>query len=164
MFWGYLFKKNLYNFRSGTMKRRQFIQKAALSLVTVTGVVAAMGYLRQFFPRLAGEKRRIPIGDPSRFPVDTYTYLDEHHLFVYRDHEGIRAVSAVCTHLGCILEKSTVGFECPCHGSCYNDRGEVMSGPAPRNLSWYRVNRAADGKIIIDPGSIVAADDKFLTS
>ena len=146
------------------MKRRQFLQKTALSLVTITGAVAAVSYLRQFFPRLAGDKRRIAIGESSRFPVDTFTFLDEHNLFVYRDHEGIRAVSAVCTHLGCILEKSTDGFECPCHGSCYDLNGEVLSGPAPRDLSWYQVNRTADGKIVIDPGRTVSADDKYLTS
>jgi cytochrome b6-f complex iron-sulfur subunit len=145
------------------MQRRQFIRKAAVTLVTVTGVVAAISYLRQFFPRLAGEKRRIAIGDVARYPVDTYTYLEEHHLFVYRDHEGIRAVSAVCTHLGCILERTTDGFECPCHGSCYDRNGKVLSGPAPRDLSWYLVSRSADGRIIIDPGRTVGPGDKFLT-
>ena len=146
------------------MKRRNFIKKSAGTLVVVAGVVAAMSYLRQFFPRLAGEKRRFAIGDPRQFPVDTYTFIDEHSLYVYRDHEGIKAVSAVCTHLGCILEKSTGGFECPCHGSCYNDNGEVLSGPAPRDLFWFQVSRAADGKIVVDPGKTVDAGDKFLTS
>jgi cytochrome b6-f complex iron-sulfur subunit len=146
------------------MKRRSFIGKAAVALVTVTGIVAAISYLRQFFPRLAGEKQRVALGDPQLFPVDTYTFLDEHNLFVYRDHEGIKAVSAICTHLGCILEKSIDGFECPCHGSCYNDAGEVLSGPAPRDLTWYRVSRAADGKIVVDPGTSVPAGEKFLTS
>ncbi|MCK5068844.1 MAG: ubiquinol-cytochrome c reductase iron-sulfur subunit [Bacteroidales bacterium] len=146
------------------MKRRSFIGKAALALVTVTGIVAAISYLRQFFPRLAGEKQRVALGDPQLFPVDTYTFLDEHKLFVYRDHEGIKAVSAICTHLGCILEKSIDGFECPCHGSCYNDAGKVLSGPAPRDLAWYRVSRAADGKIVVDPGTSVPASEKFLSS
>ncbi len=146
------------------MKRRNFIRKIAVSLASLAGVVAVVSYLRQFFPRLAGGKRRIQLGNTAHFPVDTYTFLDEHNLFVYRDHEGVKAVSAVCTHLGCILEKSTDGFECPCHGSCYNDQGEVLSGPAPRDLSWYRVSRAADGKVVIDPGTIVSAGDKFLTS
>ena len=124
----------------------------------------AISYLRQFFPRLAGEKRRISLGDTSMYPVDTYTFLEEPKLFVYRDHEGIKAVSAVCTHLGCILERSSDGFECPCHGSCYNEEGRVLSGPAPRDLSWYRVSKAADGKIVVDPGTTVSADEKFLSS
>jgi cytochrome b6-f complex iron-sulfur subunit len=146
------------------MKRRIFLSKTALALVAATGALAAISYLRQFFPRLAGEKRRVALGDPARFPVDTYTFLEEHKLFVYRDHEGIKAVSAVCTHLGCILEKSSDGFECPCHGSCYNDQGQVLSGPAPRDLAWYRVLRAADGKIVVDPGSTVPASEKFQSS
>ena len=146
------------------MKRRSFLARTALALVTFTGAVAAISYLRQFFPRLAGEKHRVALGDPGLFPVDTYTFLEEHKLFVYRDHEGIKAVSAVCTHLGCILEKSTDGFECPCHGSCYNDQGKVLSGPAPRDLAWYRVFRAADGKIVVDPGSTVPASEKFQSS
>ncbi len=145
------------------MERRSFIRKTAVTLVTVTGAVAAVSYLRQFFPRLAGEKRRISLGDPRQYPVDTYSYIREHNLFIYRDHEGIRAVSAVCTHLGCILEKSTEGFECPCHGSCYNNDGEVLSGPAPRNLSWFSVEKGPDGKIIVDPGKNVSPGDKFLT-
>ena len=146
------------------MKRRLFIKKAAISLATLTGVMVATSYLRQFFPRLAGKKRRIALGDPRQFPVDTYTFMDEHNLFVYRDHEGIKAVTAVCTHLGCILEKSTDGFECPCHGSCYNSDGEVLSGPAPRDLTWYQVSKAADGKIVVDPGKSVQAGDKLLTT
>ncbi len=127
-------------------------------------MVAAISYLRQFFPRIAGHKRRITLGDSSLFPVDTFTFLKEHNLYVYRDHEGIRAISAVCTHLGCIIENNTDGFECPCHGSCYNLKGEVLSGPAPRDLSWYQVSGTADGKIIIDPGKVVDAEAKYLTS
>jgi len=146
------------------MKRRSFIGKAAIGLVTVTGIVAALSYFRQFFPRLAGGKRRIVLGDPRKFPVDTFTFLEQHNLYVYRDHEGIKAVSAVCTHLGCILEKSTDGFECPCHGSCYNIDGEVLSGPAPRDLAWYSVSRGADGRIVINPGRSVPSEEKFLTS
>ena len=146
------------------MRRRQFLYKSALALAAATGVVAAMSYLRQFFPRIAGEKRLITLGDSSRFPVDTFTYLEQHKLFVYRDHEGFRAVSAICTHLGCTLERTTDGFECPCHGSFYNNRGEVLSGPAPRDLSWFRVNKSTDGKVHIDPGVKVAADEKFLST
>lgn len=146
------------------MKRRHFLQKTALALAASAGVLAVMSYFRQFFPRIAGEKRRITLGDSSRFPVDTFTYLDQHDLFVYRDHEGIRAVSAICTHLGCTIESTTEGFECPCHGSCYNSKGEVLSGPAPRALSWFKVDKSSDGKLLVDPGRTVPADEKFLSS
>jgi cytochrome b6-f complex iron-sulfur subunit len=146
------------------MNRRHFIRRISLSLATVTGVAAAALYLRQFFPRRLGERRRIALGDPRRFPVDTFTFLPEHDLFVYRDHEGIKAVSAICTHLGCILNKSSEGFECPCHGSCYNRNGEVLSGPAPRDLAWYRVGRQASGELFVDPGTTVGPERKYITT
>lgn len=146
------------------MERRNFLGRIALGVAGLAGAVAAISYFRQFFPRLTGEKRRIPLGDPRSFPVDTFTFLEEHELYVYRDHEGIKAVSAVCTHLGCILEKSMDGFECPCHGSCYNNKGEVLSGPAPRNLAWFSVSRGTDGNIVINPGKSVSPDEKYLTS
>ncbi len=146
------------------MRRRYFVKRAALALTAFAGTILSISYLRQFFPRLAGQKRRIEIGDPSRFPVDTYTFIESHNLFIYRDHEGIKAVSAVCTHLGCILDKSTDGFECPCHGSCYDDHGHVLSGPAPRDLAWYRVSSTHDGKIVVDPGYYVPSDEKYRIS
>lgn len=146
------------------MKRRHFVRRLSLSLAALTGVVAAAVYFRQFFPRRIGNRKRISLGDPRRFPVDTYTYLPEYNLFVYKDHEGIKVLSAVCTHLGCTLEKSSDGFECPCHGSCYNLKGEVLSGPAPRDLSWYRVGRKPDGALFVDPGTTVRPEEKFITS
>lgn len=146
------------------MKRRHFIRRLSLSLASVAGSIAAVFYLRQFIPGHTGDRQRISLGDPRRFPVDTFTFLPEHNLFVYKDHEGVKAVSAVCTHLGCILDKTSDGFECPCHGSCYNLTGEVLSGPAPRNLTWYRVGRRSDGALFADPGSTVGPEDKFISS
>jgi cytochrome b6-f complex iron-sulfur subunit len=146
------------------VQRRQFIRKSAITLAAITGLAAAAGYLRQFFPRRAGQKRRITLGEATLYPVDAFTFIEEHNLYLYRDHEGVRAVSAVCTHLGCILGHTTDGFECPCHGSCYNHEGEVLSGPAPRDLTWYQVNKTSEGKIIVDPSIQVDPGTKFLTS
>jgi cytochrome b6-f complex iron-sulfur subunit len=54
---------------------------------------------------------------------------------------GFLAVSRKCTHLGCTVpwvdkEKK---FACPCHGSAFDIRGEVISPPAPRALDLYPV-------------------------
>jgi glycine/D-amino acid oxidase-like deaminating enzyme/nitrite reductase/ring-hydroxylating ferredoxin subunit len=56
---------------------------------------------------------------------------------VYRDEDGVRhEMSAVCTHLGCIVHWNDVGktWDCPCHGSRFEPKGEVMNGPAPVGL------------------------------
>ncbi len=55
----------------------------------------------------------------------------------FRDSEGIvHKVSAVCTHMGCIVRwnSSEQTWDCPCHGSRFNPTGEVISGPAEQPL------------------------------
>ncbi len=52
---------------------------------------------------------------------------------VYRDEHGaVHALSAVCTHLGCIVafNDAEVAWECPCHGSRFAIDGSVIQGPA----------------------------------
>ncbi len=54
-------------------------------------------------------------------------------LAVYRDQRGdLSVMSAVCTHLGCIVHWNTVekSWDCPCHGSRFECTGEVLAGPA----------------------------------
>ena len=90
-----------------------------------------------------------------------HTYLEDEKIFVFRDHEGVSAVSAVCTHLGCIIEKNTDGFQCPCHGSCYSDSGEVVSGAASKDLPWYQVLLDTDGQLVIDMTHTVDSEFKL---
>lgn len=146
------------------MKRRGFLNKLSVWFIAITGSLAGFSFLRQFYPPSFVRKKRVKLGDLHEFPLDTFTYIDQYELFVYRDHEGVQAVSAVCTHLGCILKKAMDGFECPCHGSRYNDKGEVLSGPAPSNLTWYNLYSAQDGKLMVDMGSRVDAGFKYRIS
>jgi 3-phenylpropionate/trans-cinnamate dioxygenase ferredoxin reductase subunit len=56
---------------------------------------------------------------------------------VYRDDEGVaHAVSAVCTHMGCLVEWDSGArvWGCPCHGSRFDPDGEVLRGPAKKPL------------------------------
>lgn len=57
---------------------------------------------------------------------------------VYKDPSGrIHKISAVCTHLGCIVDWNTTekSWDCPCHGSRFDAHGKVFQGPANSNLS-----------------------------
>lgn len=56
---------------------------------------------------------------------------------VYRDAAGVvHERSAVCTHLGCIVQWNSeeTSWDCPCHGSRFAPTGEVLNGPAPVSL------------------------------
>jgi glycine/D-amino acid oxidase-like deaminating enzyme len=56
---------------------------------------------------------------------------------VFRDSgNGIHAFSALCPHLGCVVRwnHAEETSDCPCHGSRFSAHGEVVNGPANRNL------------------------------
>ncbi len=49
--------------------------------------------------------------------------------------EGVAVFSSACPHLGCRISRAEGGERvCPCHGSRFNVRGEVVHGPAGRSL------------------------------
>lgn len=62
-----------------------------------------------------------------------------------------------CVHLGCRVPwcATSIGFECPCHGSKYNAIGEYFAGPAPRNLDRFVVNVNESNELVISTGSII---------
>ena len=56
---------------------------------------------------------------------------------VYRDDDGtLHSLSAVCTHLGCVVAWNAAEktWDCPCHGSRFNRLGGVINGPANKDL------------------------------
>jgi len=78
---------------------------------------------------------------------------------VFRDANGVHAISLTCTHLGCVVKPGPAGFECPCHGSRFAADGAVTKGPAPRPLPWLEV-RVSGGVVTVDEGTPVAAGTK----
>ncbi|MGW0844504.1 FAD-dependent oxidoreductase [Streptomyces sp. NPDC002787] len=60
-----------------------------------------------------------------------------HHCAVHRDDDGvIHAVSARCTHMGCLVgfNRAERTWECPCHGSRFDPEGNIVQGPATKPL------------------------------
>ncbi len=60
---------------------------------------------------------------------------------VYRDEKGkLHERSAVCTHLGCIVDwnSGAKSWDCPCHGSRYDKFGKVIVGPANKDLAMTK--------------------------
>jgi Rieske Fe-S protein len=61
----------------------------------------------------------------------------DHKVAVFRHPDGtVTALSATCTHMGCIVRWNAAGrtWDCPCHGSRYAPTGAVVNGPAERPL------------------------------
>ena len=85
--------------------------------------------------------------------------LGKAHFFEFQGHPSVVlqpspgkfiALSAVCTHLGCIVEwrPQEEIFFCPCHAGRFSAEGKVLSGPPPRPLPSYPVKVREDQVII----------------
>lgn len=62
----------------------------------------------------------------------------------------LKAFSAVCTHLDCIVQyrSDTKQIWCACHNGQYNLNGENIGGPPPRPLEQYPVNKRGDDVVV----------------
>lgn len=73
-------------------------------------------------------------------------------VFLIRDGNNVKALSATCTHLGCQVrwDRDAKRFKCPCHGGAYDAQGRVIAGPPPRPLDPIdvRVDGADDSVLV----------------
>ena len=68
--------------------------------------------------------------------------IEGEKLAAYRDNEGVmHTVSAVCSHLGCIVawNNAEKSWDCPCHGSRFNCEGKVLNAPSIKDLGVYSI-------------------------
>ncbi len=83
---------------------------------------------------------------------DGITFVE--NLIVEKTGENIKIYSSTCTHLGCkINQEKNNKFICPCHGSQFALNGEVIKGPATKNLTQLNYSKdKKTGKIIVYVG------------
>lgn len=70
--------------------------------------------------------------------------------------EGIAVMYQKCPHLGCRVPNCDTSqwFECPCHGSQYNQAGEKKAGPAPRGMDRFST-AVSGGKLSVNTGLVI---------
>jgi Rieske Fe-S protein len=74
--------------------------------------------------------------------------------------DEVIAISATCTHLGCIVtwdDKQQI-FKCPCHNGRYNPEGQVISGPPPAPLRRHKT-KIKDGRILLATATVPYGGD-----
>jgi len=123
-------------------RRRLITYLLGFSVVaTVAGVLTPIiGYLWPPSQAAAGEGGRVQVGTTADFPVGQGKVVpvnDKAVIVVNTAQGGIKAFSAICTHLGCIVEwdQARQFILCPCHDGRFNAvNGAVISGPPPAPL------------------------------
>lgn len=142
------------------MPRRDFLGLASLWTTAATMLFALLGMAR--LPKaavLASPARRFRVALPESLAEGQPFVPPGRAVALFRDPEGVYAISTVCTHLGCIVKPGGEGFECPCHGSRFAADGSVVKGPAPAPLPWRKVS-VAGGVLVVDEEQSVPAGTK----
>ena len=146
-----------------TKERRDFLGMASIGSAAVALGVAGIGAARLPMPSVFPESNsRVKLGPVERFTATPLTAVPDQRLWIYADGEGLFAISAVCTHLGCLVSSNgEEGFFCPCHGSRFDSHGKVTGGPAPKALMYLELSLSPDGQLVVDKQKTVAATERL---
>jgi len=136
--------------------RRHFLtwlSRAFLSLwgLGAAGVVAAYLKAPERRERVAERLVRVALLDELRIGEALLVRHGLTPFYVVRlDAARVVAISAVCTHVRCILgfDRERRGLVCPCHDGRFDLAGNVLSGPPPRPLPTYSVSVRA-GEVFV---------------
>lgn len=143
------------------LARRAFLGIGWGALLSVlAGMIGAT--LRFLLPNVLFEPpAAFKIGKPDDYAPGSVTFVPDRKIFVVRSADGaFQVLTSTCPHLRCVVrwDAERKGYECPCHGSRFTDRGRVIAGPAPGPLEWYEVTLAVDGRLWINTSMQVRPD------
>lgn len=147
-------------FEPEPIPRRDFLGLAALGSAAAAFLFSVFGMLR--LPKAAvsaSPAKKFNVALPATLADGEAFVPPGRNVAVFRDGEGVFAISTVCTHLGCIVKTGPLGFDCPCHGSGFTKDGTVRKGPAPKPLPWLKVTESGSG-YVVDEEAIVKTGTK----
>ncbi len=142
------------------LPRRDWLGLASLWSAGSAMLFALLGSMR--LPKaaiVAAQSKGFDVALPESLRIGEAFVPPNRAVAVFRDAEGVYAISTICTHLGCVVKPGAEGFECPCHGSRFKPDGAVSRGPAPRPLAWLKVT-PGDGIFHVDEGKTVPPGTK----
>jgi cytochrome b6-f complex iron-sulfur subunit len=133
--------------------RRAFFTKIGLGSLGIAAVGTVVFSYEFLSPNVLYEPSAIVnVGKPDSFAMNSVTMDVNSGIYLVRAEEGFFALSAVCTHLGCLTAwNQDLGIiACPCHGSKFKRTGEKIEGPAPKPLPWLKTTVSDEGDLMVD--------------
>ena len=123
------------------LSRRDFLNLLSRILLSLSGILGLAGIVRFFIPPLEKSPKTVfDLGPAEQFPLGSRTYLPEAQAMLIHTYAGYIAISLLCPHLGCQVNDEGNRFNCPCHGSSFNDSGKLVRGPAKTDLNKLSLN------------------------
>jgi cytochrome b6-f complex iron-sulfur subunit len=141
----------------GGFDRRRFLNRVWKVLGAGLVVEAGLTTYDILVPRPTGAFGGIvDAGRADAFPEGTVRYFLSGRFYVTSAQGTLVAVYQKCPHLGCRVPfcDSSQRFECPCHGSKFNLKGEYLAGPAPRGMDRFPI-RVEGAQVVVDTGTAI---------
>jgi cytochrome b6-f complex iron-sulfur subunit len=158
--------------KPGIWSRRDFFTRLGWGGFGIFGLGILAGFVRSAFPRVLFQPpSTFKAGAASDYAVGEVSekFMAEQRVWIVREKEGIYAIFAKCTHLGCTPRwlAAEDKFKCPCHGSGYYKSGFNFEGPAPRPMDRFKVDVNETGQLVVDKSTVfkmqpgVEPDEQF---
>jgi cytochrome b6-f complex iron-sulfur subunit len=138
--------------------RRDFLARMGIGACAAAALGSGVVTLDFLKPKVLFEPpTTFHAGSTLDYPEGTVRFNKAQKAYVIGGGGGIYALSAVCTHLGCITRflSDENAIACPCHGSRFDLEGNVSHGPAPRSLPWLEVTADAAGNLVVDTSVVI---------
>lgn len=138
--------------------RRGFLLRLSWTGLSLYLVAFLAAVLKFFWPRVSSRPARsVQVGFPDDYLPGQVIYHRSQKIFIVRDEKGFLALSARCTHLGCMVvwNRDHNMFLCPCHGGKYDAEGRNVEGPPPRPLNLLALSLDDSGSLVVDQDIIL---------
>lgn len=149
--------------KQGKSRREMIAVGSAFGLMGLAAAGTGGALFKYMFPVVS-------YGTPQKFLVPLADLPDVGDELIFESQKvilrrqtatEIAAISLVCTHLGCTVNRVETGFQCPCHGSQYDSDGLVVGGPAPKTLHWLSIKKVPGNQIEIDSSTSLPENSFF---
>lgn len=134
-------------------QRRTFLTVLLAGLGAALAAMTAWPVFRFLSPHDTGGADAKVTLERDKVPVGGAKFIEYHGrpAVVLQPKPGeFVALTAVCTHLGCIVKwvNDKQEFLCPCHGGRFSTSGQVLGGPPPKDLESFNVQLDGDQLVI----------------
>ena len=130
--------------------RKNFFQIGLRFILGLAGLLGLGGLVRFFSHKPPpGQPDIFDLGIAADFPIEGRMVRADIPAVIYQTEDGFHAYSLICTHLGCNVDIDGENFNCPCHGSRFDQEGRVLKGPADKKLSALQIKVSQEGNLIL---------------
>jgi Rieske Fe-S protein len=135
-----------------THSRRRFLRwLGGLAVVSTAAMIVTpvIGFLVPSKGGAAAGGGKVLVGTTADIPAGAgkVVAMGSKPAIVVNTDQGVKAFSAICTHLGCVVAWNDMigAIQCPCHDGRFNPTtGAVVSGPPPNPLPPISVSVEGD--------------------